>query len=136
MWSGQKVVELDIRIDEYGSVPPDFSFPEFLPDHFSQSIVNNGIIWISHAKVLEIIRNFDEKEQTSFVSDLYNKYIVISGIQRKEREEEEREEEEEGDVVTSQEFANYVRENPFFDSSATYLDCTVVAVANFFKLAR
>jgi len=76
LWDGTKVVPLDYKIDEYGSVPREFSFPEFRPDYFSESISHNNIVRLTSDKIYEVINNFDPETQTSYITDKYNKYIV------------------------------------------------------------
>ncbi len=76
LWDGEKVVLLDYENDDYGSVPKEFSFPEFRPDYFSESIAHNNIVRLSDEKVNEVIKNFNIETQTSFVTDKYNQYLV------------------------------------------------------------
>ncbi len=76
LWDGEKVVLLDYENDDYGSVPKEFSFPEFRPEYFSESIAHNNIVRLSDEKVNEVIKNFNVETQTSFVTDRYNKYLV------------------------------------------------------------
>ena len=85
LWDGEKVVLLDYEIDDYGSVPKEFPFPEFRPEYFSESIVHNNIVRLTPDKIEETIRNFNVDTQTSFVTDRYNKYPIkiqtdISGV--------------------------------------------------------
>ena len=58
MWDGEKAVNLSFDIDEYGSVPREFTFPEFPLDHFFDSIVHNNIIWLSDRTIQELHRNY------------------------------------------------------------------------------
>jgi len=81
IWNGEKLVLLDDDIDEYGSVPQEFAFPEFSPDHFIDSITHNYIVRFTPEKRDEIMNNFDVNTQTSFVTDKYNKY----DMERKEK---------------------------------------------------
>lgn len=77
MWDGEKAVILDYEDDEYGSVPKEFSFPEFRPDYFAKSVVHNNIVRLTKEKVEEAIRNFDIQTQTSYITDRYNKYTIV-----------------------------------------------------------
>ena len=106
MWDGEKAVSLYYELDDYGTVPKCFSFPEFPVDHFYSSIEHNKLIWIAPNSLEEIIRNFDEKTQKSFVRDLYQTYPVIAGAI---------DEEENLIILTSEQFAKYARTFPFFD---------------------
>ncbi len=76
LWDGEKVVTLDYMLDDYGSVPKEFSFPEFRPDFFIESIDHNRIVRFSSDKQREIINNFNVETQQSYVKDKYNKYII------------------------------------------------------------
>ena len=76
LWDGEKVVLLDYENDDYGSVPKEFSFPEFPPEYFSDSISHNNIVRLSDEKVNEVLKNFNIETQTSFVTDRYNQYLV------------------------------------------------------------
>lgn len=76
LWDGEKVVLLDYKNDDYGSVPKEFAFPEFRPEYFSESIKHNNIVRLSDEKVNEVVKNFNVETQTSFVTDKYNKYLV------------------------------------------------------------
>lgn len=106
IWDGEQVVSLYYELDDYGTVPKSFSFPEFPVNHFYKSIAHNNLIWISPHSIDEIVRNFNEKTQQSFVKDLYQTYPVIAGAI-----------DEAEDLVTlsSEEFEKYVRKFPFFD---------------------
>ena len=86
IWDGEKVNALETEIDGYGSVPKEFTFPEFPLDHFFRSIVHNHIIWLSPSTITEIKRNYtplfakrDKYEffyGTSVISDRYENYNV------------------------------------------------------------
>ena len=76
LWDGKKVILLDYEMDDYGGVPKEFTFPEFRPDYFSESIDHNNIIRFSENKREEIIRNFNPETQKSYVTDKYNKYDI------------------------------------------------------------
>lgn len=76
LWDGSKAVNLDYTIDDYGSVTTEFAFPEFRPDYFLESIKHNEIVRLSPDKVKEAITNFNVEEQTSYITDKYNKYII------------------------------------------------------------
>lgn len=60
LWDGEKVVNLlyDYSVDEYGTVPSVFTFPEFPLDHFFNTIDHNNIIWLSPQTQQELQRNF------------------------------------------------------------------------------
>ena len=108
MWTGEKAVELYSELDDYGTVTEDFAFPEFPIDHFYESIDHNNLIWISPEKVQEIIKNFDEKSQKSFVTDLYNSIPVIAGAKN---------EEDKLVRLNREQFADFVTRFPFFDDN-------------------
>jgi hypothetical protein len=76
LWDGEKVVLLDYEDDEYGSVPKEFSFPEFRPEYFSESIDHNNIVRLTPEKIKEVVDNFNVETQISYVTDRYNKYPV------------------------------------------------------------
>jgi hypothetical protein len=80
MWDGEKAVILDYEYIDYGSVSEDFSFPEFPPHYFSESIDYSNIVRLSPEKVKEVIDNFSADSQTSFITDKYNKYTVKISI--------------------------------------------------------
>ncbi len=126
IWDGENVLELDYDTDEYGSVPKQFSFPEFPFKHFYDSIDHNFILWISPLAMEEIIRNFNEKTQKSFASDLYKKYPVVAGA---------KDEDEEAIHLTSEQFADYVKEHPLFDENIahpTWTEQGVVVIGAYF----
>ena len=77
IWTGEKIVELDYNIDDYGSVPSEFQFPEFPLDHFQKSLERYSILWLSSATVQEAIDNYDEKKEATRLSDLYYSYYPI-----------------------------------------------------------
>jgi hypothetical protein len=76
MWDGEKAVILDYKYSDYGAFPEEFSFPEFPPHYFSESIEYSNIVRLSPEKVKEVIDNFNANSQTSFITDKYNKYTV------------------------------------------------------------
>lgn len=45
IYDGEKFVDLWYDLDDYGSVPPDFTVEEFPPDYWVDRIVHNNIIW-------------------------------------------------------------------------------------------
>ena len=94
LWDGEKAVDLDTNLDLYGSVPKEFSFPEFPIDYFYDTINHNNIIWLSSQVIQEIIRNFDENTQ---ISHVYN-YQVVAGTT---------------DILTVSQFASYVADHPY-----------------------
>ena len=108
IWDGEKVLQLDGHLDTYGSVPKELSFPEFPIDHFYGAIDHNNIIWISPRSIEEIVKNFDEETQKSFVTDGYETIPVIAGVIQ-----------DDGELfhlarLTKEQFAEYVRKFPFF----------------------
>nr|QBK91615.1 MAG: F-box-like family protein [Pithovirus LCPAC302] len=76
MWDGNKAVILDYDIDEYGSVSSEFSFPEFRPDYFINSIDHNNLFRLSPEKMEELVTNFNVETQQSYITDKYNVYTV------------------------------------------------------------
>ena len=79
LWDGKQTHTLCYEFDDYGSIPRSFTFPEFSLDHFHNSINHNYIIWLSKENIEESIRNFDEKSQTTSISDSYNSYTINVG---------------------------------------------------------
>jgi len=60
IWDGNTVMNLCFDIDDYGSVPPEFTIgTEFLADHWIHVIEHNNIVWI------------DPKLITSIGSDMF-----------------------------------------------------------------
>ena len=49
IWDGEKAVELDDMIDEYGALPRSFmvSDKEFSPHYWVQGMAHNGIFWLA-----------------------------------------------------------------------------------------
>ncbi len=76
MWNGEKVIELDYDLDDYGNVPSCMQFPEFPPDHFTDSIAHNEIFCLSLDSQKELQNNFDSDTQLSSISDNYRTYPV------------------------------------------------------------
>lgn len=58
-WDGEKLIQFYHNIDDSGSVPPEFKFPEFPLNHFRDTVDHNGIVWFTNEKVQEIISNID-----------------------------------------------------------------------------
>ena len=100
MWDGEKLIKLDYTLEDDGTIPKVFSFPEFPLEHFTDSIDNNSVIWLSQTTSEEAIKNFDEKTQKSFITDLYDSYVVKIGSIKN---------------VTRDLFAKYIKKNPFID---------------------
>ena len=126
MWDGQQVVNLDFSLDDYGSIPRNFTFPEFPFDHFYQSIDHNCLIWIDPKYIEQIIKIFDEKTQKSFVKTLYETYTIIPGVVDKD---------EKYIPLTSEQFAKYVREYPFIDNTSASdisVDDGILVIARWF----
>lgn len=78
IWTGEKIIELDYTLDDYGNIPKEFTFPEFSLDHFHDSVSHNAIIWLSPDSLDEAVRNFAGDKTT--VSDLYHSYDVLIQI--------------------------------------------------------
>ena len=49
LWDGEKAIELDYSIDEYGALPHTFKVTdtEFSPDWWTDTIAHNSIFWLS-----------------------------------------------------------------------------------------
>jgi len=77
LWDGNQAIILNYLGDDYGSVPKEFTFPEFRPDYFSESIVHNNIVRLTAEKIKEVVDNFDINTQKSYITDKYNRYEVI-----------------------------------------------------------
>ena len=56
LWDGENVIQLEYDIDDYGSVPNEFSFPEFSFTYFENRIVHNNLIQLS-SELLEESKN-------------------------------------------------------------------------------
>ena len=128
MWDGRQVVSLCHHLDEYGTVPKSFCFPEFPFDHFYESIAHNCLIWIDPKYIEQIINNFDEYRQKSFIKTSYETYTIISGAVNEE-------EDEEYISLTSEQFAKYVRKYPFFDNTSASdidVDDNTLVIARWF----
>lgn len=69
IWNGEKVIELDYTIDDYGSVPPEFvvTDTEFSPDYWIHAIAHNGIF---HPDMLILFRDFafHQDETTGYLN--------------------------------------------------------------------
>lgn len=122
MWDGEQAISLDYSIDQYGSIPKSFSFPEFPINHFKKSIIHNTIIWIAPEAVEQIVRNFDVNTQKSFVTDLYVTYPVIAG---------DVDENDSLRILSRKEFETYVRKFPFFDEDYPSASSTSVERGTF-----
>lgn len=46
IYDGEEFVDLWYDLDDYGSVPPDFTAEEFPPDYWVDRIEHNNIIWV------------------------------------------------------------------------------------------
>jgi hypothetical protein len=77
LWDGNQAIILNYLGDDYGSVPKEFTFPEFSPDYFSESISHNNIVRLTAEKIKEVVDNFDINTQKSYITDKYNRYEVI-----------------------------------------------------------
>ena len=71
LWDGEKVVNLNHNIDDYGSVSEEFTFPEFPLNHFYSSIDHNHIIWVSDVTLRELQQNYREE-----IPDLTNEEVI------------------------------------------------------------
>jgi len=76
IWNGKHILELDSEIDEYGSVPSNFRFPEYPLNHFHDSITHNYIIWLTKPIIQEIINNYNEETSSSYIYDKNEKYVL------------------------------------------------------------
>ena len=91
VWDGEQTQVLAYDVDDYGSVPKSFTFPEFPLNHFYQSIDHNSIIWLSEKTIEEAIRNFDEEKQTTIISDSYKSYVIKTNYEDYEDTEHSKE---------------------------------------------
>ncbi|MFS8159577.1 MAG: hypothetical protein ACMG6E_05075, partial [Candidatus Roizmanbacteria bacterium] len=62
LWDGKKVVSLDFDLDDYGSIPPQFSALEFPLGYFSDAIENNRINWLSPYQTKQVTNDFRLQE--------------------------------------------------------------------------
>jgi len=56
-WDGENVIQLEYEIDDYGSIPFEFSFPEFPFTYFKDRIVHNNLIQLSDKLMNEVKNN-------------------------------------------------------------------------------
>ena len=45
-WDGTEVIDYEKTVDDYGSVPTRFKFPEFPLHYFSEVVTHNSYVWI------------------------------------------------------------------------------------------
>jgi hypothetical protein len=76
IWNGTRVNALDSNIDEYGSVPSEFTFPEFPLDHFFGSIDHNSIIWLSSDTMKELQQNYLQTDEKDEMGDIRGKSVI------------------------------------------------------------
>ena len=78
IWDGKTVQELHFDIDDYGSVPPEYAYPEFPLEYWDDSIDHNFIRWVSEADVEKLSDEYDVEEWgDGFEGDWGTEYQVI-----------------------------------------------------------
>lgn len=118
IWDGEKVLAPAYDVDEYGSVPKEFTFPEFPLNHFHTSIVHNYIMWLSPQAIKEVINNFNVDTQRSFITDNNGSHLV-----------EAKDEDEMIGHINKEEFAVFIHKNPFVDN----FEGEIYGIANYFR---
>ena len=87
------------------------------------------MIWIDPKYIEQIINNFDEYKQKSFIKTSYETYTIISGAVNIDDKEEEY------ISLTPEQFAKYVRKYPFFDNTSASdidVDDNTLVIARWF----
>lgn len=59
IWDGSEILNLDMDIDDYGGVPPQFMYPEFPLNYWDNAIDHNYIRWVDLQIVEQLIENYD-----------------------------------------------------------------------------
>lgn len=101
IWDGQKLLNLEYIRDDYGTVPKEFTFPEFPFDHFHNSIAHNKIIWLSKESIEEAIKNYDNN--TTYISDKYRSYMLTTN-----------------QFVSKEKFRKYILKRPYVEKTDKY----------------
>ena len=57
LWDGNKVINLCYEYDDYGTVPPEFSFPEFPFTYFEYRILHNNMVFLREDLKCQILAN-------------------------------------------------------------------------------
>lgn len=58
VWNGRRFIDLDYDVDDYGSAPSEYTFPEYPLDHFYDSIDHNYIIHLTEAGLNYLLSYF------------------------------------------------------------------------------
>lgn len=75
MWNGEKVIDLDYVVDEYGHLPKDFCVLEndekgnFIDENYWNEISHNNLVWLN----LKRNKNEIENNKRKFIIDEKNK---------------------------------------------------------------
>lgn len=56
-WNGEKVIDFEFTVDEYGAVPQEWTFPEFPINYFDMVVAHNSYVWIDSQFNEEIAAN-------------------------------------------------------------------------------
>lgn len=79
IWDGSKLISLHYDIDDYGSVPPEFTVgDEFKADHWLEVVDHNEIVWVDVSKYREELLNNLSPLGTFFETDLGKFTIRVS----------------------------------------------------------
>ena len=84
IWNGEKVIELDFSIDEYGSVPPEFiiTYTEFSVDWWRGIIKHNGYIWPSkeiRKKFADAVLSYNPQKLLDNLQ--FGQYLVLNEVE-------------------------------------------------------
>jgi hypothetical protein len=79
IWDGEKIIELETDIDDYGSVPNSFKVgKEFHPNHWIKIIDHNTIIWLEDDLFEKIeFDNFTDHYENHIEHKTLNASIII-----------------------------------------------------------
>lgn len=81
IYDGEEFVDLWYDLDDYGSVPPDFTVEEFPPDYWVDRIEHNNIIWakIPEDVVWENVTEVPEEVREPFEPPVGRYTWVVNG---------------------------------------------------------
>jgi len=108
IWTGTEIVPLYFNIDEYGSVPPEFKYPEYRFDHFHGAIDHNYITWLEPSVIQEFINSYNETPgkifhgkytsgELKFTDKITGKEVIISMLLNEKT------------IPTKKQFADYLK---------------------------
>ena len=81
MWNGEKMVNLCTEVDDYGSVPPEFTVgKEFLPSYWITKIHHNSIVWLDHDLYEKIEFVYIKEKIIGTISEYDYKILVENNV--------------------------------------------------------